>query len=189
MYYDALSRNTVKITLTKEDMSDYSLKSDSLRIRNAETKRALTRFLKRFRSESAIFPDKDIDRLFLEAFPSEDGGCVMYVSTLGMEPLPPPDTDRGESAVRTVMCVSGQLDAVLRLCAGLVGKASSSALYRLEKCYCLVAAVSSDETGPAARLIREYGEYSDDATDIAYAVEHGKALCGTDAVSVMSKLI
>ena len=186
MYYDALSRNTVKITLTKKDMNDYSLRSDSLRVRNAETKRTLTRFLKRFRSESAIFPDKDIDRLFLEAFPSEDGGCVMYVSTLGMEPLPP--LEASEPSVRTVMCVTGHLDAVLRLCAGLVGRVCASSLYRLEKSYCLVAVIPSGEADVTARLIREYGEFSDDATDIAYAAEHGKALCRTDAAAVMAKL-
>ena len=186
MYYDALSRNTVKITLTKKDMSDYSLKSDSLRVRNAETKRTLTRFLKKFRSESAIFPDKDIDRLFLEAFPSEDGGCVMYVSTLGMEPLPPSEP---EPPVRTVMCVCASLDPILRLCAGIAGKTTDSSLYRLDNCYCLAAVFPADEAQSAARLIREYGEYSDDATDIAYAAEHGSAVCVNNAAAVLSKLI
>ena len=186
MYYDALSRNTVKITLTKKDMSDYSLKSDSLRVRNAETKRTLTRFLKKFRSESAIFPDKDIDRLFLEAFPSEDGGCVMYVSTLGMEPLPPAEP---EPPVRTVMCVCAALDPILRLCAGLSGRTQGSSLYRLDNCYCLAAQIPADEAQYTARLIREYGEYSDDATDIAYAAEHGRTVCGKNAAEVLSGLI
>ena len=42
MYYDTLSRNTVKIVLTRGDMDRYSLESASLRARSAESKRSLT---------------------------------------------------------------------------------------------------------------------------------------------------
>ena len=119
MYYDALSRNTVKITLTGKDMKDYSIKSESLRSRNAESKRSLTSFLKKFQSESSLFPDHKAERLFLEAFPSDDGGCILYVSTLGSDILPPPEPERRTTPL---MCCTAALGDTARLCRSLTGK-------------------------------------------------------------------
>ena len=186
MYYDALSRNTVKITLTKKDMSDYSIRSESLRSRTAESKRTLTRFLKQFQSESALFKGQNAERLFLEAFPSEDGGCVMYVSTLGMEPLPPQEPE--DIGAHTLMCVTGELDSIVKLCAAIEETTGASALYRFDGSYCLVLHIPSDMLVYSARMISEYGELSEDETDIACAEEHGEVICGSNAASVMAGL-
>ena len=184
MYYDALSRNTVKITLTSKDMKDYSIKSESLRSRSAESKRSLTCFLKKFQSESALFPGHKAERLFLEAFPSDDGGCVMYVSTLGSDILPQEPVKKPLS----LMCRLTSLDDAARLCLCVKGKVRTSSLYRLDGGYCLIFGVSGDSTPAVSHIIEEYGELSDDATDIAYAAEHGAVICRANAVKLMSGL-
>ena len=201
MYYDALSTNTVKITLTRKDMSDYSIREDCLRARSAETKRMLTRFLRRFQSESSLFAGRSADRLFLEAFPSDDGGCVMYVSTLGTQPLPPEETSSDSEAAaasasapgtRTLMCIAGSLSDMAGLCAGLNGRLKSSSLYvletRSEKCFVLIARAAISSADAVSRLMSEYGELSEDSTDIAFASEHGKRLCSGSAAALLAGL-
>ena len=189
MFYDALSSNTVKITLTKKDMSDYSIKSESLRSRSAESKRSLTRFLKKFQSESSLFPGQSADRLFLEAFPQDDGGCVVYVSTLGIDPDPVPRPSQPQSCTVPLMCCAGSLSDIARLGASIAGKVADSRLCRVSEGYCLIVSVTFGNTAEVSRLISEFGEFSDDPTDIASAEEHGNVLCAGDAVSVISGLI
>ena len=186
MYYDSLSAHTVKITLTGQDMSDYCLKSEDIRARNSASKRSLTRFLERFRTESSLFPDRSADRLFLEAFPSADGGCVMYVSTLGTEPLP----DCGDvSPASTLMCVSESLTDISRLAAAAGGHITCSALYRISGGWCLVMKADSAEVPYLSRLIGEFGEYSDDSIDICCAEEHGALICRENAAETLAGLI
>ncbi len=185
MYYDALSRNTVKITLTGKDMKDYSLKSESLRSRTAESKRSLTSFLKKFQSESSLFPDHKAERLFLEAFPSDDGGCILYVSTLGSDILPPPEPERRTTPL---MCCTAALGDTARLCRSLTGKVRTSALYRLGSDYWLIIKVQTANAALVSRIIGEYGSLSDDPTDIAFVKEHGSVICPTSAVSKLSAL-
>lgn len=186
MYYDTLSAHTVKITLTRQDMSDYSIKSENLRARNSESKRSLTRFLEHFRTESSLFPDRSADRLFLEAFPSEDGGCVMYVSTLGIDPLP--DSGKEPCSV-SLMAVSERLEDISRLAAGISDKIAASDLYRVTGGWCLVMTAGRSDIPVLSRLIGEYGEFSDDGIDISCAEEHGTLLCRGNAAEELSRLV
>jgi negative regulator of genetic competence, sporulation and motility len=185
VFYDTLSAHTVKITLTRQDMSDYSIRSESLRSRSAESKRSLTRFLKRFQAESALFPDKSADRLFLEAFPSADGGCVMYVSTLGVEPLP--DNEEPLPAA-SLMCFAENLADLSGLCAGISDRIRGSSLYKVSGGWCLIITAERSEMPYISRLAGEYGEYSDDALDISCAAEHGSAVCRENAAAMLSEL-
>lgn len=185
MYYDALSRNTVKITLTGKDMKDYSIKTESLRSRSAESKRSLTSFLKKFQSESSLFPDHKAERLFLEAFPSDDGGCILYVSTLGSDILPPPETERRTTPL---MCRTDTLGDTARLCRSLTGKVRTSALYRLGSGYWLIIKVQTANAALVSRIVGEYGSLSDDPTDIACVTEHGTPVCPASAVSKLAGL-
>ncbi len=184
MYYDALSRNTVKITLTREDMKDWSIKTESLRARTADSKRRLTSVLRKLQSENAVFPDHKAERLFLEAFPSDDGGCIMYVSTLGTDLLP----SEPEKKCKTLMCITRTFTDLTGLCAGLPREVRASALYRLGNGYCLILKTSVSGESAVSHIIREYGELSDDPLDIACAAEHGSVICASGAVSVIRGL-
>ena len=185
MFYDTLSANTVKITLTEQDMRSNALNAESIRSRTAESRRSLTRFLKRFQSESSLFPGHSAERLFLEAFPSDDGGCVLYVSTLGAEPEPQPP--RRSHSVK-LMCASPDLENVISLCGCISKRVLSSSLYLFDGDYCLILRASPGESDIVSHIIEEFGGLSDDETDIARACEHGKPVCRANAASVMSRL-
>jgi negative regulator of genetic competence, sporulation and motility len=88
MQIDILSSNTLKLTLSRLDMFDLDIKYESLSGKNPETKRLLAHVLKSIRldqlNQKTGF-DFSSDRIFVEAFPRPDGGCMLYVSSLGDE--------------------------------------------------------------------------------------------------------
>lgn len=184
MHYDTLSKNTVKITLTCKDMRENSIRAEGLRTRSADSKRSLIGFLKKFQAESSLFAGRNAERLFLEAFPSEDGGCVLYVSTLGCDVLPPPDTERRQSVL---MCSTDTLSDAAELCRCIRRSVRGSALYRLDGRYCLILKVRPAAADTVSRYAEEFGALSDDPVDIASVTEHGTVICETDAVRIMSE--
>jgi negative regulator of genetic competence, sporulation and motility len=88
MQIDILSSNTLKLTLSRLDMFDLDIKYESLSGKNPETKRLLAHVLKSIRLDQLNHKtgfDFSSDRIFVEAFPRPDGGCMLYVSSLGDE--------------------------------------------------------------------------------------------------------
>jgi negative regulator of genetic competence, sporulation and motility len=90
MQIDVLSSNTLKLTLSKCDMSDLDIKYESLSPKNPETKRLLAHVLNSIQRESKTGFTFSGERLFVEAFPRADGGCMLYISCLEEETAPKP---------------------------------------------------------------------------------------------------
>ncbi|MCL1823315.1 MAG: adaptor protein MecA [Oscillospiraceae bacterium] len=82
MQIDILSSNTLKLTLSRLDMFDLDIKYESLSGKNPETKRLLAHVLKTIRLDQKVGFDFSCERIFVEAFPRPDGGCMLYVSSL-----------------------------------------------------------------------------------------------------------
>ena len=192
MFYDPLSRNTVKITLTEADMEAYSLKSDCISGKTAETKRILTRFLKKFQKESSFFSGYNPERLFLEAFPQESGGCVLYVSTLGTlgalgsDEAPPEKPSKN----RPIMCSTQSFDALAKLSLGIVRLfgGCSTCLYKDGVIYRLVAVPPRGNSLRLSQLMSEYGEVSDNPIEICSAAEQGVLICPKKAAERLAQL-
>jgi negative regulator of genetic competence, sporulation and motility len=89
MQIDVLSSNTLKLTLSKFDMNDLDIKYESLSPKNPETKRLLAHVLNSIQRESKTGFTFSGERLFVEAFPRADGGCMLYISCLEEEAAKP----------------------------------------------------------------------------------------------------
>ncbi|MCM1488054.1 MAG: hypothetical protein NC203_06790, partial [Firmicutes bacterium] len=86
MKIDILSKTTLKLTLTAEDMDKNSLCYEILSGEGSSCRRAIGRLLKSdCKPESAAMAAQLLNgqpRLFVEAFRRMDGGCMLYVSAL-----------------------------------------------------------------------------------------------------------
>ncbi|MCL1867050.1 MAG: adaptor protein MecA [Oscillospiraceae bacterium] len=82
MQIDVLSQNTLKLTLSRLDMFDMDIKYESLSGKNPDTKRLLSHVLRTVRLDKSAGVDFSGERLFVEAFPRPDGGCMLYISCL-----------------------------------------------------------------------------------------------------------
>ncbi|MCL2036111.1 MAG: adaptor protein MecA [Oscillospiraceae bacterium] len=82
MQIDVLSQNTLKLTLSRLDMFDLDIKYESLSGKNPDTKRLLSQVLRTVKLDKSSGVDFSGERLFVEAFPRPDGGCMLYISSL-----------------------------------------------------------------------------------------------------------
>lgn len=196
MQYDSLSRHTVKITLSEEELKEYSLCADTLSSRTVETKRNLARLLKRMK----LFSGYKAERLFLEAFPRAGGGCVLYVSSLGERGCDRP-ADRAAPYAEAggvpveqrfeVMCAVGELSLLIRLCAGIacLCAEADTRVYAFEDgSYRLVLSGKKREAETAKRFMNEYGEAVTDFLRIRSAAERGRLICGENAAERIGAL-
>ena len=80
MIIEIISSNTIKVVLNKNDMSLYNVSFENLDRSSPETKRLLLDLIHNIKEEKDL--DLSSEKLFVEAFPKEDGGCLLYLSTL-----------------------------------------------------------------------------------------------------------
>ncbi len=81
MTIEVISANTIKVALDEFDMADYNVTFDDLDRKSPETKSLLIDLLNSIKQEKNI--DLSAERIFVEAFPKDDGGCLLYLSMLG----------------------------------------------------------------------------------------------------------
>lgn len=181
MKFDTLNRSTVKITLSEEDMREYSLYGKSLTKKNAETKRTLALFLKK----AKLFRGFNTERLFLEAFPSEKGGCVLYVSGLDET------TESRKQDISPLLCTVDGLDSFVKLCAGVYRffDAEYSSAYAENGRYSLIVFAAAKQLPLVKRVMSEYGEVISDTREIFRLYEHAISVCPSGAARTFAMLI
>lgn len=185
MKYDSLSRNTVKITLSEEDMREYSLCAENIALRTGETKRNLSKLLR----EIKLFPEYKPERLFLEAFPVRDGGCVLYVSTLGEDYEDIPSAKSGDDKT-PLMCTAKDIRTISLICFGLklLTQSPEVFVYRLGKIYAVVVVAKTSETEKIRRFISEYSEVKNNLTEIYSLPEYAEPVCTDNACELFAGL-
>ncbi len=179
MKYDSLSDSTVKITLSAADMTEYdiSLYSDSVRSR-----------LSRLLGKMNLFGNVNPERLYLEAFPLNGGGCVLFVSTLGEEF---PEYEEKQYTEKTMlMCMVEKAEELSAVCRGLLRiiPEPEAAVYRTEKGYGITVTTEGNVYERVSRFLSEYGRVSRSIQDIYALFEYGVMLCGENACEKLAEL-
>lgn len=162
MRIDVLANNTVKITLNRIDMTEYDVDFDSLSQKNPDTKRLLVELLTIIRLEKNL--DFTDGRLFIEAFPRNDGGCMLYISCL--KKLSEKNSEKGipkESKniyKSQLICEVEGINPLIQLCVHLDTEKESfkSSIYSQEDKYRIILQDSSIISDRIFRIMKEYGK-------------------------------
>ncbi|NLJ16358.1 MAG: adaptor protein MecA [Clostridiales bacterium] len=163
MQIDVLANNTVKITLNRIDMTEYDVSFDSLSQKNPDTKRLLVELLTIIRLEKNL--DLTDGRLFIEAFPRNDGGCMLYISCL--KKLNEKNSSKMKSNEPSksiykscLVCEVDNINSLTQLCVHLNTEAKSlkSSIFSLEKKYRLIIKDTAIINDRVFRIIKEYGK-------------------------------
>lgn len=184
MKIEPLDDKTVKIVLSKGDMDTFHLTYEEMDYQNPDTKRVLLKLIDAVRRESSV--DLAGGKLFIEAFPYADGGCILYVNVLpGSGPERPARPKTGFDT--PLVFLFGDLESLCRASARLQGRYShtilKSSLYLLEGRYCLALYTYFKLDGPISRLLSEYGDFfGKGPVTAAFLREHGKVLCEEEAL-------
>ena len=168
MQIDVLANNTVKITLNRIDMTEYDVSFDSLSQKNPDTKRLLVELLTIIRLEKNL--DLTDGRLFIEAFPKNDGGCMLYISCL--KRLSEKSADSAEKAKKLprqkpenayksqLICEVDGINPLIQLCVHLDTEKETfkSSIYSLDDKYRIILQDTAIISDKIFRITKEYGK-------------------------------
>lgn len=189
----------LKITLTKDDMSAYSLTADTIDYNNTETKRAFWSILDEAKHKTGF--DAAKDKIYVQIYPSRGGGCEMYVTKLSdREGRSSPITFSKEPFFfeKTLFRFERLCD-LLSACACLseCGFAEESAAFAETNAYYLLLGKQGSEALPQAPreskaptpvdLVAEFGKKIDLSYE-AFLAEHAECICRNRAVERLSAL-
>ena len=205
----------LKIILTPKDMADMDISNDTLDYDSAKTRGALRNILERARLETGF--DTKRDKIYVQVFPSHDGGCEMFLTRRG-KLLPEPGD--GEKSYlkkkyrltyddtrerKEYIAASDTFDNLADLCVRMKkeGFGGSSSLYTIGGSYYLVldfsrrlpsfvkdtyaGSFSEDETYRFS-FLSDYADISfADKASLARLAEHGKQLVMGNAVETLAR--
>lgn len=140
----------LKIILTKEDMTSFDITNENLDYSSAKTRKAIGSILEKAKEQTGF--DTKNDRLYIQVFPSVDGGCEMFL-TRRARLLPEPSMPgcsffRRKSVLSfedgyengKYIVTSDDIDDIIALCSRMKkeGFGGSSSLYSLNGKYLLI---------------------------------------------------
>lgn len=112
MLIEIISSSTIKISLDENDMSLYDISFEKLDRASPKTKRLIIDLIQNIRDETSI--DLSSEKLFVEAFPKDDGGCLLYLSMLNSNLKPSTDNS---SLYSSVICILESPDQLIEISA------------------------------------------------------------------------
>ena len=80
-----INENKLKITLSECDMKQYDLDCNTIDYDNTETRKAFWSILDEAKHRTGF--DAASQRVFIQLYPSKEGGCEMYVTKLALKAL------------------------------------------------------------------------------------------------------
>ena len=191
-----ITATRLKIVMSSEDMEKYDLLCDDPTCDDPDTKRAIRCILEQAKVRVGF--DVGEERLFVQMFPSKDGGCEMYVTKsdrgdVGRLPIPIHKPDKRQTAsVFRFTCLENLLGACRHLrFEEEIGE--SKAYFEKEKsdCYLVLYTVERDAFGrnPCCfSVANEYGSQMKNELCMAYLNEHCRCICAENAVEVLGEL-
>ena len=154
----------MKIMLSGEEMSSYSIDAMAIDTEDEDTRRILYDIIDRARRSAGL--GGECGRMFVRVFPSGDGGCEMYVTKYAV------------SCLDDLVRISRALEA-----RGYSGR-SEVYISEMEEEYYLVLTDDRADTS----IVCEYAEPVSFSAMPAYLSEHARLLCEREAVSSFSRL-
>lgn len=201
----------LKIILTPKDMEEMDISNETLDYDSAKTRRAFHSILERARNETGF--DTKHDKIYVQAFPSNDGGCEMFLTRRG-KLLPEPGEKEAtyfkkkyrlagdeKRERKEYIAASDEIDPLIELCLRLKkeGFSGSSSLYRLDSRYYLVLGFSRRLPTFVKDIFADDDTYRfsfmSDYADLAFAErlalaklhEHGECIAPENAVEIFAE--
>lgn len=188
MKIEKIDEKTIRILLSAKDMEEYHITYEQMDYNDAATKRAILNIVQQIRQKSNI--GIETGKLFVEAFPNEDGGCILYVNVID------PVTEekfpcRERSSFDTPLVFEfDSIDFLTAACSRLWVHDShliiKTSLYLYEKKYRLLLYTYCRMEQKIIRLLQEYGHYlGKGAVLSAFVKEHAKPILTDRAVETV----
>lgn len=196
MRIDILSKTTLKLTLTADDMNNYDLRYEALSERGSDCRKTLGRLLREAEEVEAVAAAVKLiseeRRLFVEAFRRMDGGCMLYVSALTGHKHKKLHEKNCPDVAPILFEAANQSD-MGNMCRCLLlersrGAQFSSRLFTDGKCCRLEVIPQNTCRSRVIRLFREFGIAICDELVAAYTAEHFRTVADEDGASIGARI-
>ncbi len=182
-----ISENKIKISLTKNDLDTYDISCENIDYDTTETRRVVWSLLDDVKRQSGF--DAAKSRIFVQIYPSIDGGCEMYVSRLGKEEREKsykPQNDKSEARRKKNCYIFSGMNELIAVCRAMLkrGYSGRADLYADETGGFYLCAEPSEQIG----FITEFGASEGKESTELYIKEHCREICVGDAVSTLGRL-
>jgi len=186
-------------------MFDMDIKYESLSGKNPDTKRLLSHVLRTVKLDKSAGVDFSGERLFVEAFPRPDGGCMLYISSLNEEkdrgdckPLQVHSFSPEKKTVKltakppkseSLLCSFDSLKNLENACKCLSWQSQgdlSSTLYTSGSDYRLF--ISSGSKKRMSVIVSEFGELLEIENDLSFTNEYYKVVIENNAIEKMTSV-
>lgn len=190
-----ISESKLKIMLSEEDMIYYELDCSCASYNNTETRRAFWSILDEVKHRTGF--DAASDRVFIQLYPSKQGGCEIYVTKVGLLCTQMNKSDQentiSEQAAQTdgrmafvFSSVRDMISACRLVEAAHASPKSNAWIDEAGVCYLFIDAPDGSQTGYICGIMNEYGNSATVYNASSYICEHGKLLCKEHAVEILS---
>ena len=192
-----INENKLKITLTESDMKQYSLDSNTIDYDNTETRKAFWNILDEVKHQTGF--DAASQKVFIQLYPSKEGGCEMYVtkicparkspeldSSSELHRLQPLHKRRAAYSFRSI-------EDLISVCRRLyeIGFSDKSSAWRAFTDYFLIIEEPEENAYlplTESSFIFEYGKSENLKNTLLFLHEHADCICNEDAVEKLSNL-
>lgn len=187
---ELLDDKTVKVVLSNSDMMNFNLTYDEMDYKNPETKRVILTLVERIKKEVQI--DISSGKLFIEAFPYADGGCILYVNLIDINNKSRPNAKRYKASFDTPIIYSfNDIDALGHMSKRMLQRYShiilKNSLYHYKEKYFLFIYTYFKMDEQLSYILNEYGRYyGKGAISSAIIKEHAKEILANEALETLS---
>ena len=203
-----ISDRKLKIMLTPSDMEQFELNMDTFGENSAQMRRTFRLLLEEIKKRTDF--EADDRRISVQYFPSREGGCEMFISTLSDtnengefpdEAFPPPKKrsralcEGAEGRFYRECAYSfSKLSELLCVCKRLCGIScigtNSAYIDELGRYYLFLSFLSASpfSTPDELSFITEYGSIEGYQTLRLYLSEHGTVICPENAIHQLGSL-
>ena len=188
-----ISDSKLKVMLSVDDMAHYGITCEAINYENTETRRAIWEILDEAKQKTGF--DAASDRIFIQVYPSRDGGCELYITKIGGGEVPGVGGGTALSPMRMGRCAYRfcRLEDLLTVCAILLHRRydGESAAYADGSGYYLIVSEQIPSGKGGLRpygFIEEYGERLQGQARVAYIEEYADPLSRAGAVEQLGPL-
>ncbi len=171
-----INDSKLKIMLSPSDMKEYDISCDRVDYRQTETRRAFWCILDEAKHRTGF--DAASEKVYIQMYPSKEGGCEMYVTKLGFTSPSEDTVDLAKASISELAFCFSELKPLLMVCRQLdhIGLSDAGDVYRNDKGYYLFLDTSAAHPDSFA-FISEFGDKEDPGHLRAYVSEYASLLC------------
>ena len=191
-----ISENKLKITLTECDMKQYDLDCDDIDYDNTETRKAFWSILDEAKHRTGF--DAASQRVFIQLYPSKEGGCEMYVTKIALKTESKKEATPSLALLplsrRHVAFKFSSLDGLISVCRRLcaIDFSGKSESYKTDDGKYVLIIDEPEENAYIGlcehSFIDEFGK-RENLKNIRLTInEHGECICPENAVEILGAL-